>query len=374
MTDPALQPAKVWYQHGDPQYLTAGRRWQGIPSLEKTDGGRIFVCWYSGGVTEAPGNVVLCEKSDDDGRSFTDGLILVRHEDPGIRCFDPTVWIDPERRLWLFWTQSRGTYDGRAGVWAIGCDSPDEDPLAFTAPKRIANGLMLNKPTVRRNGDWLLPVTLWSPEFMPPSEDHPELKEETLAFLYVSRDGGETFVRTGGVDMPRRAFDEPMVVELQDGTLWFLIRTQDGIGQAFSRDGGMTYERIGFSGHTGPNSRFFIRRLRSGRILLVNHVNPTYQTDPKPWNIRNNLMAMLSEDDGKTWVGGLMIDTRPGVSYPDGTEDADGRIYLTYDHDRYGEREILMAVFTEDDILAGQLVSPASRFRVLVSRAGGEKP
>ena len=127
------------------------------------------------------------------------------------------------------------------------------------------------------------------------------------------------------------------------------------------------------SGHTGPNSRIHIRRLKSGRILLINHVNPTYQTNPKGWNTRNNLMAMLSEDDGKTWRGGLMLDTRDRVSYPDGTEDDEGYIRIIYDRERFADREILMAVFTEEDILEGRLVSEKSRLKVLVSKASGPK-
>ncbi|MBO4406167.1 MAG: exo-alpha-sialidase [Clostridia bacterium] len=370
----ALCPAKLYLNHQFPEYLTAGRRWQGIPSMEKTAGGRLFFTWYSGGVTEEPGNVVVLEKSDDDGGTLSDGLLLVKHDDPEVRCFDPTVWIDPMGRLWLFWTQSKSYFDGRDGVWTARCDDPDGDALCFTAPRRIADGLMLNKPTVRKNGDWLFPIALWSEVFIKPGEDHPELRDQTLANLYLSRDGGESFTRVGGVDMPRRAFDEHMAVELSDGRLWMLVRTRDGIGQAFSSDGGATWENIGFSGHTGPNSRFFIRRLRSGRILLVNHVNPTYLTDPKDWNVRNNLMAMLSEDDGKTWIGGLMLDTRTGISYPDGVEDEEGRIYIVYDRDRTGAREILMAEFTEEDILEGRAASGAARLRVLINRAEGEKP
>ncbi len=373
MSEPALNPARLYLRHAFPEYLTAGRRWQGIPSIERTEGGRLYVTWYSGGDTEEPGNVVVLEMSDD-GKSFTDGFLLVKHDDPEVRCFDPTVWIDPRGRFWLFWTQSKGYFDGRDGVWAARCDDPDAKEPLFTSPRRIADGLMLNKPTVTKNGDWLFPVALWTDEYIKPGEEHPELRDQTLANLYRSRDGGESFTRVGGVDMPRRAFDEHMTVELSDGRLWMLVRTKDGIGQAFSSDGGATWENAGFSGHTGPNSRFFIRRLRSGRILLVNHVNPTYLTDPKDWNVRNNLMAMLSEDDGKTWTGGLMLDTRTGISYPDGKEDETGRIWLTYDYDRYGAREILMATFTEEDILRGRLTSPGSELARVINRATGEKP
>ena len=68
-----------------------------------------------------------------------------------------------------------------------------------------------------------------------------------------------------------------------------------------------------------------------------------------------------------------MLDSRIGVSYPDGKEDEDGTIYVTYDYDRLGAREILMAVFTEEDVLAGMTVTPKARLRVLVNRATGEK-
>ena len=54
----------------------------------------------------------------------------------------------------------------------------------------------------------------------------------------------------------------------------------------------------------------------------MNHINPTYATNPRNWNTRNNLMAMLSEDDGKTWKGGLMLDTRDEIRYQDGAQAA----------------------------------------------------
>ncbi len=249
------------------------------------------------------------------------------------------------------------------------CEDPDAATLAFGPVRRIANGLMMNKPTVLLSGEWLFPCAIWSGEYSRPTEQHPELVAELSGNVYVTKDSGETFQFRGGVAMPQRVFDEHMVVELNDGRLWMLVRTVYGIGQAFSRDGGRTWENVGPSGHTGPNSRFFIRRLSSGRLLLINHVNPTNAWADKAWKRRDNLMAMLSEDDGKTWIGGLMLDARAPVSYPDATQAADGRIYAIHDFDRYGAREMLMSVFTEDDVLAGQCVRPDARLRVIVNKA-----
>ncbi len=370
----AMTPATVYLWPGKEEYLAKNRAWQGIPGIERTKRGRIYAAWYSGGVTEEAGNVLIIEKSDDDGRTWSDGFMLVQHDDPEVRCFDETFWVDPKGRLWIFWAQSLGKYDGRCGVWGVYSENPDADAPVFTDPVRIGNGIMMNKPTAAKDGTWYFPCSIWEKSLHEYKEDHSELDPMRLANVYVSLDEGKTFEYCGGADGEKRGFDEHMVVELTDGRLWMLTRTSYGVGQAFSEDQGRTWTPIEPSGHTGPNSRIFIRRLKSGRILLINHVNPTYQTNPKSWNARNNLMAMLSEDDGKTWRGGLMLDTRDQVSYPDGTEDDEGRIRIIYDCERYDAREILMAVFTEEDVLEGRLVNDKSQLKVLVSKATGAAP
>lgn len=69
-----------------------------------------------------------------------------------------------------------------------------------------------------------------------------------------------------------------------------------------------------------------------------------------------------------------MLDERFEVSYPDATQDAEGNIYVLYDYDRHGEKEILMAVFTEADAAAGEDVSGKVRLRQLVDKATGFNP
>ncbi len=137
-----------------------------------------------------------------------------------------------------------------------------------------------------------------------------------------------------------------MTVELRDGRLWMLARTADGIAESYSSDQGRTW--------TGPqirfphvSARFHLRRLASGSLLLVKHGKIDERT-----NKRSHLMAHLSHDDGQTWTGGLLLDERNGVSYPDGFQSPDGRIFISYDRERAAEREILLAVFTEEDVAA----------------------
>ena len=72
-----------------------------------------------------------------------------------------------------------------------------------------------------------------------------------------------------------------------------------------------------------------------------------------------------------TWEGGLLLDAREDVSYPDGVQGDDGVIRVIYDYSRFKAREILMASFTEEDVLAAKDVSGKVRLRVMVNKALG---
>ena len=371
--DLALVPPPIDTDPG-PEYGNTQRRFQGIPGIERAPNGRLWVTWYAGGADEpgeGPGNYVLLVTSHDDGLSWSKPKLVI---DPpeDVRAYDPMLWLDPTGRLWLFWAQSRGTYDGRAGVWCITTDQPGASDPAWSAPRRIANGVAMNKPTVLANGEWHLPIGVW---VRPPSSNAPEafrfnLRDEIGSATWVSTDEGSSWSFRGRADVPNRSFDEHMIVERRDGSLWMLVRTHYGIGQSVSRDGGRTWSPGEPSGIPHVCSRFFIRRLRSGRLLLVRH-NPADGAfaDGTSGGRRSHLTAYLSDDDGVTWRGGLLLDERYSVSYPEGVEAEDGRLFIVYDHDRKGDREILLAVVTEEDVSAGELVSPGSRLKVLVDKA-----
>ena len=157
-----------------------------------------------------------------------------------------------------------------------------------------------------------------------------------------------------------------------------LVRTLYGIGQSFSYDMGKTWTGGENSGLGGPNARFFIRRLSSGNLLLINHAESSPDKDVElflkgqTWRKRSHLTAFLSCDDGKTWEGGLLLDERGGA-YPDGAEDKEGVIRIIYDHERHKEGEICMASFKEEDIVAGKQVSKDLKLKQLVNRTGGVK-
>ncbi len=387
--DLALKPPNLVTSPGR-EYADANRKWQGIPGIERTEDGRLWATWYSGGTGEGPLNYVVLASSEDDGQTWSKLRLIVDPVDP-VRAFDPCLWRDPNDRLWLFWAQSASQWDGRGGVWAMTTDDPDNPSPKWSAPRRIADGVMLNKPTVLDSGEWLLPISGW--RFKPPMiEDalraigyaapaeaakafahgpgeHSDPAEHRGSMVWASDDDGKTFAFRGEALVPEPQHDEHMVVERENGDLWMLVRTAYGIGQSVSSDKGRTWSAGGPSGIPHPVTRFHLRRLeRSGRLLLIRNM-----PDATNVKLRTHLTAFVSDDDGKSWQGGLLLDERDQVSYPDATEGDDGQIYVIYDRERGDAKEILMARIREEDIFAGRIVSPDSRLQVIVNKATGEK-
>lgn len=343
-------------------YASDKRQWQGVPGIEITRSGRLFAAFYSGGVREEAGNYIVLIRSDDNGAHWSEPIAAV-DEGPEARAYDPCLWIDPRGRLWLF----AAVMPAHREI-AFVCDDPDAETLAWRDVGVIGHDVMMNKPIVTANGRWLLPIAVW--------RDGVKVKFETtsdpkLSFVYESTDEGRSFHRLGGADVPDRSYDEHMLLERRDGSLLMLVRTFFGIGKSESFDGGLTFTPGEDSGLGGPSSRFCLRRLQSGRVILVNHAVSTG---------RSHLTAYLSEDDGKTFPYSLLIDERPDVSYPDLTESPDGLIYIIYDRERGAinskmrlppekmAKEILFCTLREEDILAGRFRSPDAKARRIISR------
>lgn len=356
---------------------TPHRVWQGIPSIEHTKGGRTFLTFYSGQTTETVGNYSFIIMSDNE-KDYSEP-IAVAFPKEGTRCYDPTLWIDPLSRLWFIWSVMPGEE-----VYAAICDDPDAETLEWGEEFYLGRGIMLNKPIVLSTGEWLFPVALWERNVGVGVKRVLRTDDVPASYVYKTSDNGKTFTRLGGADVKNRCYDEHMILELKSGVLMMLVRTYYGIGASYSYDRGNNWSRGEDSKLGGPCSRFHIKRLRSGRILLINHHN---------FCGRNNLTAMLSEDDGKTYPYKLLLDERNEVSYPDATEGEDGFIRITYDRERGSHkssldqayacaREVLTAKITEEDIINGSLSNPESFLKRVVSKLGvyadgdpyGDKP
>jgi len=336
------------------------RKFGGIPSVAGSPkNGRLWRTWYAGPTFgEDSNNYVVLATSTDDGKTWKEVLTV----DPdGIgprRAFDPEVWIDPNGRLQWTWTERNVSLrDGDNFMWgnpyyansdrlmAVTLDAENEPVAPYPVPRQLLSaGVMMCKPIVTARGRWLYPVAIWGDDFS--------------ARVYESLDGGKTLVPVGGATLPQahRQFDEHNIVELKDGTLRLYIRVTNDKGwnawQVDSHDGGRSWDKPVRCPFPHTNSRLFVTRLKSGALLLVKNGPIDAITGEKDYTGRVDMTAFVSDDDGKTWSGGLLLKAG-GCAYPDGFQASDGSIYVTFDGDRGVKQEIFHRKFTEADVRKG---------------------
>ena len=355
------------------EYAPIHRAYQSCPKgVAVLDDGKILVTYTAFGLRETRGNMVVIDSSSDGGHTWESEVVIT----DGWRVAWGNFFHDPKGRLWLFTNPP---------VRVHRCDDPAQSPMQWSSRGLLdknldPRALGENSPITLSDGTYLYALA------------RTESNTEWLD-VYVSTDEGESWHRRGSAWVPEelnpdsnvvtgkpissRGHGEPMVVERVDGSLWMLSRTHFRglpIGESFSIDGGKSWTDVIPSHIKHTNSRFHIRRLNSGRLLLVKHSDEVVE-DAGPWGSgggRRDLTAYLSDDDGKTWPYRLLIEGGD-CSYPDSAQSKDGRIFIAYDIGRsiggIGA-EIRMAIIREEDIKSGKLVSADSHRNILISRAG----
>lgn len=346
-------------------YAEATRAYAAGPSIAVAPNGRLWATWHAG-VTpgEDKNGYIVLATSGDDGATWKDVAVADPDGDGPRAMSDPQVWVDPDRHLrWSFSERMRlgkgvAEYaDGQGRTCLLGQATipdanlvPDELPTA----RCLGRGVMMGKPSVLSDGVWLLPVARWW--------------QERSSGVMISFDRGETWAWCGGATLSPedRCFDEHSVIEAANGDLHCYSRSNNDMFHAISRDRGRTWTECPGPRIRQPSARFLVRRLASGRWLMVKHGDLDRRIE------RSHLKAFLSDDEGKTWKGGLLLDGRANVSYPDCDQRADGLIYVIYDYERTTAREISFATFTEADVLAGRDVSGRTRLRRRICGKRGE--
>jgi hypothetical protein len=348
-------PVPIVHQNPGPEYADANRRFGIASSIARTPGGRLWCGFSSGGEMEGQDNFGVVVYSDDDGQTWSEPFLVLDQDGPGgIRTDHVTVWTAPNGSLWIMWSEyPLGLTQPHSSQWAITSDDADAARPEWSPPRKLADQLnLLTTPTVLSDGWYILPTGNWQ-------------RDENNSRPLISTDSGRSFQLGGELTSEiQNDFDEYMVVERSDGRLISFNRLNGSflIGESSDRGRTWTTQRPNEIPH--PAARFVFMKLRSANWLLVKHGPIDTLTG------RVQLMAYLSRNEGTTWEGGLMLDDR-SCSYPFGFQSDDGTIYVSYERQRWVQPEILLARFTEEDILAGKPVSNRAALKLLVNKAGG---
>ena len=343
--------------------------------IAMTRGGRLFLVWHGG--EDGCGSYLVGTWSDDGGKTWAGTRFVVGNRSPigrigmsnlWMSVLIGNIWYAPDGSLRLYVYQAVNMFNGRGTLWEMICQNPDDKEPKWGAARRIGWGGMHNKPIILSDGTWLLP-TDFERNLSGGAVDHfPELEPLRGCGVTVSTDCGATWTWLGRARPTGDGhFCEHSIVELSDRSLLMYLRTGGGLKESRSTDGGRSWTEPRLpDGLRQVVARFGFLKLANGHLLVVKNGSSAACVNG---NAREKLSVYVSLDEGRTWKGGLMLDERKRVSYPDVIQASDGSILVSYDHNRNTKSdEILLARFTEDEVLRGGLNEPTSFLRKTVFR------
>ncbi len=302
---------------------------------------------------------IASRKSVDKGRTWAEPKTVVELPGGLVPLWKPGNWntlrplLDRRGELHFFLMRVR-EWGPRIGinrfldVWYLGSR---EGRGRWTAPKLLWEGYVgdMRNALELSSGRLLFPFHFHEPN----RDNHPT--GDAIVTAGYSDDGGDTWkISPSRLTTPldqtyrgsRHGAVEPVAIELKDGWVWMLIRTQTGrLWESFSRDGAeWTAPRP--SPFPSSDSPAAFVRLRDGRLVVFwnNTQNAPDVDGSGVYTTRDTLSAAISADEGLTWRGYREVYRDPrrnepppktgdrGTAYPDAVGTADNRILLITGH------------------------------------------
>lgn len=286
--------------------------------------------------------------SSDHGQTWSEAMSVIK--------------LPPEGKWWRSSPHSMVDRDGQQhlfildiktkdmGFWHTMFDTKTDEytSLKFRSPlKYIGPSGPMTNPIQLRSGRILVPVGYMLLEGC--DWDSPTGRWEITNFY--SDDGGETWARSPimavhcPTDYPgfHEGGCEPVVIELNDGRVWMVIRNQnDWLYESFSKDG-VHWSEPQATEFRSSDSPVSLIRLPGGEMVLFwnNCDAPCPKDGAFIYTGRDALHAAITKDEGKTWHGYREVYRDPyrnlpppkrgdrGTAYSNSTATRNGHIVLT---------------------------------------------
>ena len=322
-------------------------------------GGRVLFI-YSGPVNphgQPPGTCrTYARTSSDGGRTWSDEREIVHHPEcqacggPLMRDRDGVLWLTYMAFYASVWDKETNEPDmskTRSDLWAA--RSFDEGET-WVDNRMIFRGYTGATTDLKQSscGHIIAPFSYVAPN-----------PGRLVSACVASADNGESWQLGRAIDIGQNGDHagaiEPVVVELEAGRLWMLIRTDLGhFLQAFSADNGLTWSEPTPTQIISPSAPCHVVRLASRRLALVWNNAPAAAPAP-----RQALSMALSEDDGATWTKPLVCVRAveadyPQTSYPFINEISPGVMLVGFNHVTKGWHSVRAKLFrVSEAILLG---------------------
>jgi predicted neuraminidase len=329
------------------------------PGIVQSEAGDLIVSWYRGSGERRADDVAVYGARRRAGENEWSEPFLMA-DTPGFPDCNTCMWIDPERRLWLFWpTILANTWESCLTNYCAA-----EQYEADGAPRWSRRGLILLKPedfseravalldeALKRWPEPLLPEQRaeleqfrekigdklfqrlgWQPRCkpiqLPSGRIVLPLYTDTfsISIMALSDDGGATW----RASRPLIGFGniQPTLLRRSNGTLVAYMRENGPLGRirvAQSQDEGETWGPVGTIELPNPGAGIDAAQLPSGHWVMV--YNDSTEN-------RQSLAVAVSKDEGETWETHRHLErqTDGAYHYPAIVAGQDGLIHVVYSY------------------------------------------
>lgn len=272
--------------------------------------GRLFFVYthYTGGFDDDATAHLAGRFSSDGGRTWTPESVTVLPNEGKQNVMSVSLLRLQDGRIGLFYLRKNSTSDCRAYLRFSEDEGQTWSEPTLCIPDE--GYFVVNNDRV---------VQLKSGRLVVPAASHTFYRKEFLArgaaMCYLSDDGGKTWRRSEtvveGPAESRSGLQEPGVVELKDGRLLMLCRTDQGCQmRAWSSDGGSTWSPAERTELLSPVSPATFEIIPStGDLLLV--WNDHRGIDEARRGKRTPLSVALSRDEGRSWEQAKVLEDDP---------------------------------------------------------------
>lgn len=276
--------------------------------------------------SSADGQEAIARYSSDSGHTWSEPETLCTlPKDMGSWGLH-NVLADRHGELHLFYqtdakTAGKGLYEMRFDIYHVGSANGRTSWKAPVLVREGYNGSMLSVIELK-SGRIVLPVCYLTPRVWSNRGKDFDAFTDMGRFssgVVYSDDGGDTWQQAAvelKVPSPYIGADgiiEPIALQLNDGRIWLLLRTQLGrFFESYSQDGAKWTKPTPTS-ILSSDSPPSLTRLKDGRIVMLwnNCLRFSYAQGG-----RHVLHAAISADDGRTWRGYREVARNPFVEEP----------------------------------------------------------
>lgn len=364
-------PAPAAFAQEDALFFTqatvaahGGGEHHGLPCIATLNDGRLLLVW-SRYPDKADDFAVMGAFSADCGCSWTSPQVLIDH--PGLVDADANIVVDGVRVLVTCTTVSFEKGIHTSATWSI---RSEDNGNTWTPPYEIPMNHRYTcgkcQRAIRLKSGALLMGYSWDAGCEQGATLQSEGQMDLRAGVMRSEDGGLTWANGGDTNATYEKIgggsvsgtDEPAIVELDDGSLYMLMRTgSTHLYEARSTDEGRTWTDVGPSPLRGTNApASMVRFSHEGKTGILAVWDHGVERLP--------LCATASFDGGRTWSRPRDIGYpyRGGqASYPSAEVAPDGTFIVAWQQDLRADtagRDIRIARFSPAWLLAPKSESP----------------